>query len=264
MHIFFILGFAFLVRLFKNSINFFANELELKIYKHRQNLVLFGLFTLGSLVTAALLQNNFFGGLLINQKFIVKYLLILALVAILVLSEIYIKINNIFPNIITPGSRLFSLFPYIWVWLELTYFYSDFLFAVLKIVIDKPLAIRLIKIMAPILNFYGDIPLITNLLIFVLFFYGIGRNKETFEFFVRYHFIQSALFAILFAFESHLLGRFIELTSYSKQFYFFLGATIYCFNFFILFWTILSVIFARKTHLPFLHNSVQYHLGKIA
>jgi len=94
--------------------------------------------------------------------------------------------------------------------------------------------------------------------LFVLFYYGIGRNKLVFPFFGRYNYIQVVLFTGISTFICHIFmiwakihTLFVETGIVALLIY---SLTILVFGF-----CILSTIFARESNISFLHEAILFH-----
>jgi hypothetical protein len=169
-------------------------------------------------------------------------------------------------NFVALGARLFASFGYFWIMIEMTINYSNCLLTFLSRFWDKAQSIQIIETLEPFLRMYTTLPgtkygLIAYITFFT-FYYGIGRNKSTFRFFIRYHYIQSLLLGALIGFQAHIFRLVMKLNPGALVLGNFVGTTFYSFAFLAILWCLITVIAGKETYLPLMHNSIQYHTGR--
>jgi len=236
-----------------------ANCLELLVWKNRQLIFLLGIIILVVFpIVKYYLTTEFTDHINVNVVIVGFSSLIF-----------YVLFVYIFPNFFNGKkllTRLFTLVPYFWVWLELTTNYFDVLFIFLEDHISNSFQEKVTTLLNPLfqtfLNLPGSSLGISNYLIFILFFFGIGRNRDTFQYFVRYHFVQAILFSVILGFETHLFTIVLKLTTNTPEIWSFFGSLIFFMNSIFLVWSALCVFFGHETNFPFFDGAIQYHTGR--
>lgn len=164
-----------------------------------------------------------------------------------------------------PSERVFALVPYFWLWLEFTGTYFDFIWQAMEdwATIDQQM--QFYDNFTAIFSVYNSLPgsqwALPGYAIFFLFYFGIGRNKETFSFFVRYHFVNSILVGALLSYISHLFFLFMRHQN-SPDLANFLGSGIYGIALIAIFIGCVSSILGREAKIPFVHPAVSFHVGR--
>jgi hypothetical protein len=249
-----------------NILESLSNDIELKIWKNRQKIIFVGIsyaigYPIYKLVTGGLdsLKSP-------SDEMSLSYTIGIVLIVFLAFSEFYIRRKNLPSNSVSIGTRLFTLFAYLWSWVELSLSYFDYVINVYSSIFDPNQLEQALTFVWPIFEFYMGLPgLKTGLVgysVFFLFFFGIGRNKDTFQFFTRYHYVQAILFSALFGFQIHLFTIYARLNSASVLTINYLGATLYSLGLLILVFSACSVILGVETNFPFMHDAIQYHTGR--
>jgi hypothetical protein len=242
----------------KELIEDYGNSLELLVWQNRQFIFFVGIVTLlGSLIVNYCRTYEFLNNLELEK-----------LVGLFTFLIPYFIFLHIFPNFFNGKNlltRLFSLLPYFWVWFELVANYFD----VLTIFLEDLTPVfqkQFVALINPWLQMFTNLPGsslgISNYLIFILFFFGIGRNRSTFQFFIRYHFIQAILFSVLIGFETHLFTMLLKVVSTVPEIWSFFGFLIFFCNSIFLVWSALCVLLGRETNFLFFDEAIQYHTGK--
>jgi large-conductance mechanosensitive channel len=200
------------------------------------------------------------------------YLLIVAIVIGVVLFEMVLQYVNFRKRkksktgVITIVERFFACLAYFWVGLEMTSMYLELAIDFLKRVIPTASTNDIYSVIGPVIQWYTqEIPGakygIIGYMLFILFFYGIGRNRNKFKFFIRYHFIQAVLLLALFGFQGHIYFFWSERNNLT-QLVEFVGITIYSIVLSTLSLTTISAILGVETKIPFVHDAIQFHTGR--
>lgn len=270
-----------IIDFFRNFVESIGNKVEYVIWKKRQSLIFVGVCVgiIYPLIRSLLIGlesikyetkeikaiTNYGTNIRIDEITDI-YSISVGVIIFLIILEIFIRSIKRFSGTITVGDRIFASFAYLWSWTELTLTYFDYAVKFLSGIIEPAEIQKIIELFTPYFEVYTNLPGtklgIIGYLAFFTFFYGIGRNKSTFKFFIRYHFIQSTLLAALFAFQGHLFFLFIKLDPTQTVFTDFAGTTVYSFTLLILACCFLSVILGLETYLPFMHDAIQYHTGR--
>ena len=162
------------------------------------------------------------------------------------------------------SAKFFSIIPYTWFFIEMTTTYWDWNEYIIFSDPDNTfqIALNIMERMAPLLSWYTTLPLqkFLDFFLFFLFYYGIARNKETFSFFIRYHYTQAIIFMGIFTFQSHLFGIFAQeqnnpiINGYISICSYMTIVILLCLSF-------SSIVFGKETNIPFIHESIFYHTG---
>lgn len=272
---------VFLSNLFKATVEKFANSIELFVYRFRNPIVFISITYLLSLFFGFLeptsRQNiqDFFNFIFHPlQKIIgVNYFTTNSfwIFVIIIIFEFIGQIRKLFADrlqrlkIITPSERLFSLLPYFWIWTEITPTYFDYLIDFLEGSVSPEQKITIVEACARIFAVTTHLPGhefgLPGYGIYWLFYFGIGRNKEKFSFFTRYHFINCILTTGIWGFVSHLFFLWLDLSP-SAAMQNFIGFTIYGCFIGVMLTGIITTILGRETEIPFIHQAIFYHTGR--
>ena len=162
------------------------------------------------------------------------------------------------------SAKFFSIIPYAWFFIEMTTTYWDWNEYIIFSDPDNTfqIALNIMERMSPVLSWYTTLPLqkFLDFFLFFLFYYGIARNKETFSFFIRYHYTQAIIFMGIFTFQSHLFGIFAQeqnnpiINGYISICSYMTIVILLCLSF-------SSIVFGKETNIPFIHESIFYHTG---
>tara|TARA_B110000093_G_scaffold75004_1_gene81568 strand:+ start:87 stop:986 length:900 start_codon:yes stop_codon:yes gene_type:complete len=282
-------GLLKLIDLFRVFIESIGNKVECFIWNKRQTLVFFGVFGMIIYPLVTMVTGSFKDVTPIRifaEKLMVeeartdtsrylyalskdtsgKFYLFIIVILFILLLEFCSRTLGYYLKQVTIGDRIFVTIAYLWAWTELTMTYTDYVINWLRefslINVDQ-----FIVLTGPYFDMYTNLPGtklgILGLLVFFLFFYGIGRNKDIFKFFIRYHFVQAVLFSALFSVQGHLFFLLIKLdTGLYTNFSNFLGTTFYLFDLVILVCCSFSAIIGIETYFPFMHDAIQYHSGR--
>ena len=271
----------FFARIFKRSVEKWGNSIELFVYRFRNPIIFLSIFYFlspfsGLLSSSSILRMNeaFTTILSPAQKIVGTNFLttnIFWIFVVILIFEIVGQIRKRFATqlkkleIVTPSERLFSLLPYFWLWLEFTNTYFDYVLDFLDGWLTPDQKIKVFEFCTNLFSIYGSLPGtqygIPGYGLFFLFYFGIGRNKEKFSFFIRYHYVNCILTGAIFSFFSHLFFLWVkhqpvtEMTNFG-------GSTTYAFLFLTIFAGTIAVIFGRETNIPFIHQAVFYHKGR--
>jgi hypothetical protein len=194
----------------------------------------------------------------------------LRFILFLIISQVVIQIYNVrqkaknkplSPNIFL---RFFALIPYIWIWCEMTLVYTDTNIPILDFVEGLFISIPDTITNIPLLIWYIDTiakgGTYAGFTIFVLFYYGIGRNRESFPYFMRYHYVQCVLFSIVFCFESHVF--FLMCDIIHDEFIITLIANVaYSLMLIAIGYGVGAVFLGYETYIPFIHEAIEMHVG---
>ena len=199
----------------------------------------------------------------------------LRFILFLIISQVVIQIYNVrqkaknkplSPNIFL---RFFALIPYIWIWCEMTLVYTGTNIPILDFVeglfIPTPDTITPDTITnIPLLIWYIDTiakgGTFAGFTIFVIFYYGIGRNRESFPYFMRYHYVQCVLFSVVFCFESHVF--FLMCDIIHDEFIITLIANVaYSLMLIAIGYGVGAVFLGYETYIPFIHEAIEMHVG---
>ena len=236
-----------------------ANSLELLVWKNRQLIFFVGIvILLGSPIVKYYRTHEFLGYIKFEESFGVFIFLISYLIFVYIFPNFF-NSNNLL-------TRFFSLLPYFWVWLELAANYFDVLLIFLEDFISPVFQEQIVALINPWLQMFSNLPGsslgISNYLIFILFFFGIGRNRDTFRFFIRYHFVQAILFSVVIGFETHLFTILLKLTTNIPEIWSFFGSLIFLGNSIFLVWSALCVFLGRETNFSFFNEAIQFYTGR--
>jgi hypothetical protein len=259
-------NFMGIVGFIRNMLESLSNNVELKIWKNRQKIIFVGIcycigYPICKLVTGGLESLKSPSG-----EMSLPYIIEIVLIVFLAFSEFYLRRKNLLSKSVSIGTRLFTLFAYFWSWVELSLTYFDYVINVYSSIFDPNQLEQIVTFVLPIFQFYMGLPGlkigIVGYSAFFLFFFGIGRNKDTFQFFTRYHYVQAVLFSALFGFQSHLFNIYVRLNLASSEVINYIGATFYSLGLLILVYSFCSVILGVETNFPFMHDAIQYHTGR--
>jgi hypothetical protein len=205
------------------------------------------------------------------------YTIICALILGVILFEIGLQYINYRTRqkkkkgIVTIIERGFTLISYAWATLEMTSMYSsmyptydppvEFFKRVFPNMSGQQIGALIKPIIITVSSITSSQGGLVGLGIFLLFFYGVGRNKTKFKFFIRYHYIQAILLYAMFGFQFHIYALFTE-RSAATSLMEFIGITLYSVNLSILILGISATILGRETNFPFIHDAIQYHTGR--
>jgi len=239
------------VRKIVTFIEYVANYLETSVWLVRNKIVFLSLLILIIPFCAQIVNIKGAGQILVTFVVVDIFLTLV--------TTLYTPKNRIIPL----RERLFSIVPYIWVFIETTINYFDWSMFFIEDVLRESFGQNDIYV-----SFVNFIEQYTNLPggqflqagLFFLFYYGIGRNKLVFPFFVRYNYVQAVLFTGISTFICHIFmiwakthTLFVETSIVAVLIY---SLTILVFGF-----CILSTIFARESNIPFLHEAILFHTG---
>jgi len=236
-----------------------ANSLELFVWKKRQLIFFVGsVILLGFPIIKYYLTHEFVDLIKLEKSPEVFVFLLSYFIFVYIFPNFFNKKNLL--------TRLFTLLPYFWVWLELAANYFDVILIFLEDHISPDLQKQIVDLINPWLQMFINLPGsslgISNYLIFILFFFGVGRNRDTFQFFIRYHFVQAILFSVVIGFETHLFTILLKLTTDTPEIWSFFGSLIFFSNSIFLVCSALYVFFGRETNFPFFNGAIQYHTGR--
>jgi hypothetical protein len=271
----------FSARVFKSSIEKWGNSIELFVYRFRNPIIFISIFYILSFFSGLLSfssiskMNELFVGVSEPVKKVVgvNFLTtnIFWIFIVILIFEIMGQVRKLFANqlkkleIITPSERLFSLLPYFWLWLEFTNTYFDYVLDFLDGWITPEQKLKVFEFCTNLFSTYGNLPGTSYGLpgygLFFLFYFGIGRNKEKFSFFIRYHYINGILTSAIFGFITHLFFLWVKhqpVTEITN----FVGSTTYSFFFLIICIGCIASLFGRETKIPFIHQAIFYHTGR--
>ena len=200
------------------------------------------------------------------------YLVILAIIVGVILFEVglqwvnYRKRKKSKTGVVTIIERFFACLAYFWVALEMTSMYLEFAIEFFKRMLPTLSTNDIYSAIGPFIQWYttqlpGAKYGVIGYLLFILFFYGIGRNRNRFKFFIRYHYIQAVLLLALFGFQGHIFFFWSERNDLTQVIEF-VGLTIYSIVLSTLSLTTLSAILGVETKIPFVHDSIQFHTGR--
>lgn len=276
-----LIPFIFFARVFKSTVEKWGNGIELFIYRFRNLIVflaiLYFLSPFSNLISGSTISeiNDVFNNVsqpaqaIIGKNFLTTN--IFWIFVVILIFEVMGQIRKRFADklkkleIVTPSERLFSILPYFWLWIEFTSTYFDYVLDFLDGWLTMEQKGKVFEFCTHLFSTYGSLPGtqygIPGYGLFFLFYFGIGRNKEKFSFFIRYHYINCILTGAIFSFFSHLFFLWIkhqpesDLTNFG-------GSTTYSFLFITLLVGVVSVILGRETKIPFIHQAIFYHTGR--
>lgn len=190
----------------------------------------------------------------------------LIIITFVVVDIIVTLINNFYkPNkrIIPLAERVFSLIPYIWIFIETTINYFDWGVYVLSDMLNTTFGVNnFYPVLVDFIERYTSIPggqfIQTGL--FFLFYYGIGRNKTIFPFFVRYNYVQAVLFVGISTFICHIFMLWAKIHSVPTEIGI-VAVMIYSLSTLLFGFCMVSVILGRESKIPFLHQNILFHTG---
>jgi len=231
-------------------IEYLANHVETSVWVLRNKIIFLALLILFIPFTAVIINIEGAGQVLIT--FVVVDMA-------LTLINLYRPKNRIIPL----RERLFSILPYVWVFVETTLNYFEWSMFYIEDVLHQSLGSN-----EPYLAFVNFIEQYTNLPggpflqvgFFFLFYYGIGRNKLVFPFFVRYNYTQAVLFTGFSTFICHIFMVWAKIHTVAEETSI-VAVVIYSCTIVIFGFCILSTIFARESKIPFIHDAILYHTG---
>jgi hypothetical protein len=252
-----------MVAFLKNNKTFFITILVLIFFSDftKQFLILIDTFL------KFILENNIEILRLYNIfSWIVIFLIFLLILNFIICSKKDKKINSkklyFKSSEISIAQRIFVLLPFLWQLVEQFVWQSNAAYNVFEPFVNQDNFEYYLLI--PLTSAYSSIPFHTSgfsYFLFFLRFYYIGRNKEQFNYYTRYFYVQSFLISTLYGFFIGLLApiqqyspfgeEFIELYEY-LIFYIFLLLTIY---------SMIYIILGKETKIPFIDEAVQYHIG---
>jgi len=166
-------------------------------------------------------------------------------------------------RIIPFTERLFSLIPYIWIFIETTINYFDWALYFLANVMNTTFGLtNFYPVLENFIIQYTTLPggQYLQLVFFFLFYYGIGRNKSLFPFFVRYNYVQAVLFTGISTFLCHIFMLWSKVHTVPLEIGV-IAVTIYSFSTALFAFCMLSTLFGRESNIPFLHQNILYHTG---
>ncbi len=195
-------------------------------------------------------------------------ILIFAALIVFFVFELYLQAQAFFKlkkNSVTISQRLFAIFPYLLFIVEMTYSLIDSCMLFIEAVIPKDIVQHFFSsYIFPILFLYSSLPGlkmgIFGWFIFYFDYYYVGRNKEKFSHFVRYHFVQSMLFSSLYSFVCHFYFLWIKRNPLA-EINDFIGFNIFSFFLLISIICILSALIGKETKITFMDEAIQYHIG---
>jgi hypothetical protein len=253
-------------RMIKKISSWIIGTLERLGWKNRKKILftvsfLITFFTAYSALKAFLLE-------IVNldkAMLVYAYTFIFSLICFL-LFEFYIFKKNLFINIISPGTRLFAVLPYIWLYIELTLSYSLYFNNFFKKIFNSTQLSILYKYLKPLLKSYSSLPGqkngIFSYILFYSFFMGIARNATVFKFFIRYHYTHALLIAILLGVVTHYFSFISNLKIISSKNIGELGTVIYILFFNLITYSFFSAILGVEPNIPVMHSSIEHHIGK--
>jgi hypothetical protein len=182
--------------------------------------------------------------------------------------EIFLQIQAFLQkkkNSVTITQRLFAIIPYVFFLVEMTYSLIDSCMLFIEAGFPKESVQQFFAhFVYPILSTYSALPGlkmgIFGWFIFYFDYYYVGRNKETFSHFVRYHYVQSMLFTSLYSFICHLYYLWVKRNPLA-EINDFLGFNIFSFFLFINLICIISALIGKETQITFMDEAIQYHIG---
>jgi hypothetical protein len=195
-------------------------------------------------------------------------LIVFALIFGFFLFELIIQIQNKLKNknhIVTLSQRFFAILPYLLFLVEMTYSFIDSCMLFIQSILPHDFVqVFFASYVWPILLAYSNLPGlklgIFGWFIFYFDYYYVGRNKEKFSHFVRYHFMQSMLFTSLYSFVTHLYFLWVKRNPLA-EINDFLGFNIYSFFLFINLICICSAFIGKETKITFMDEAILYHIG---
>jgi hypothetical protein len=185
-------------------------------------------------------------------------------IILFIIIEIYIYLKNLFPNIITPGIRIFAALAYVPLLMQLTSNYYEYAIIFYKGIFNAAQYSIFEKYLESILQFYADIPFRDNLdqASFYIYYLGIGRNRDTFTYFVRYSYVQEITYRILVSFISFVFSLCVQTNLFSDEIRIYVGLFIYSFSAFVLFSSAIYCFLGTQPKIPVIHTAIEYHVGK--
>ena len=175
-------------------------------------------------------------------------------------------LNRFYKNkrrIVPFRERFFSLIPYIWIFIETTINYFDWALYFLANVMNTTFGLtNFYPVLENFIIQYTTLPggQYLQLVFFFLFYYGIGRNKSLFTFFVRYNYVQAVLFTGISTFLCHIFMLWAKVHTVPIEIGV-VAVTIYSFSTALFGFCMLSTLFGRESKIPFLHQNILYHTG---
>lgn len=269
-----------ILKKFRVFIEYLSNFIEMGVWKTRDLLTYGGLFLfLGYIIynsfgayefDTSMTEYNSDGNIILKFKTLITMLGLPGILffAGIILNQVWAQVSYTKEQrrySVTLLDRLFATIPYLWLTVEMSISYFDYCleFCLDLLPIDK--IIGPFQIITSILEGYQKIPGVssgvTGYALFFLFFYGIGRNKTSWKFFIRYHFIQAILFAALFGFQGHLFFLWANHNPL-EELVNFIGVSLYSFILLVASISLISVWIGKETSFPFLHGAIQYHTGR--
>ena len=100
------------------------------------------------------------------------------------------------------------------------------------------------------------------IVIFLVLFFGVGRNHTIFPFIVRYHVVQALLTQALFYFNSHLFTLFTERRPTPDEFSTQVALIMYAFMMTTYAIMAVTAVLGIQSRLPFMHDAVIYHVDR--
>lgn len=232
-------------------IEYVGNHIEAFIWSVRNKIIFLALIILIIPFSAQIINSEGAGRVLVT--FVVVDI-ILTLV-----TKFYKPKNRIIPL----RERVFSIIPYVWVFIETTINYFDWSVYFLDEVMRTSFGQN--DFYTPLISFvekYTSLPggQFIQVGLFFLFYYGVGRNKLVFPFFVRYNYTQAILFTGISTFVCHIFMLWAKTHTVPSE----VGVVavlIYSLTALIYGFCIISTLFARESNIPFLHQAIMYHTG---
>jgi len=195
-------------------------------------------------------------------------ILIISIIFGFLFFEFIFQIQNLLKNkkpIVSISERLFAITPYILSIIEMTHSLIDSCMLFIQAVVPKDFVEQFFRnYLSPILITYSNLPgFKQGMLGFFIFYFGyyyVGRNKDQFSFFIRYHFVQSLSFNFIYQFICHLYFLWVKRNPFSEV-NDFIGFNIYSFFLFVNLIGIIFAIIGKETKITFLDEAIQYHIG---
>jgi|AntRauTorckE5430_2_1112549.scaffolds.fasta_scaffold00267_16 hypothetical protein len=239
------------VRKTVSFVEYLANYLEAFIWSVRNKIIFLALVIL-IIPFCAQITNIEGAGRVLVTFFVIDIILTLV-------TTFYKPKNRIIPL----RERAFSIIPYVWVFIETTINYFDWSVYFLDEVMRTSFGQN--NFYTPLINFieqYTSLPggQFIQVGLFFLFYYGVGRNKLVFPFFIRYNYIQAILFTGISTFVCHIFMLWAKAHTVPAETGV-IAVLIYSLTALVYGFCIVSTIFGRESNIPFIHQAIMFHTG---
>jgi hypothetical protein len=224
-------------------------------------------FTLIDVFLKSILQNN----IEILQFYNIFSWIIIFLIFLLILNLIIcskkdkkINIKKVYfkPSEISIAQRVFVLLPFIWQLVELFVYQSNASYSIFGTFLNQNDFEEYLVI--PLFSAFNSIPFHESgfsYFLFFLKFYFISRNKEQFNYYTRYFYMQSFLIGTLYSFFIQLTVFIEQYSPFGEEFRELYEYLIFYIFFILIIYSMLHIVLGKETKITFIDEAVQYHVG---